>query len=327
MSPITAGRALRITYADIANCAAWLDVDQAALRAVMSVESRVSGYDAKRRPIILFEPHKFYAELDGEQRMEACRQGLAYPSWGEKPYPRTSDGNYERLEAARAIDNEKAFRAVSIGLGQVMGGNFHAAGHSSAAEMFDAARNSEREQLMQMANFIKARLLAMPLREHAWARFAEGYNGPGYRANHYDQKLATEFAHWERELAQSKLGGPERATTSIADLREQGSRTIAGADHVEAGVVGGFGALASAGAVASQIQDTASQVQSTAYAVQSGAGALIWAQAHWQIAAVIVSLGVAAYFAWRAWQGAKLVKSARVDDAQTLVNGPSAVLE
>jgi hypothetical protein len=188
--PIHAGRALRMTRADVEKAAAFIGCEVAAMRAVMAVESRGSGFDAKNRPIILFEPHVFYRNLSGSDLQKAIMLGLAYPKWGQRPYPKDS---YPRLELARGVNNEMAFRAVSVGIGQILGENFRLAGHKSAAEMFVAACDSEGEHLMQMVRFIKWSGLDGHLRRKNWAAFARGYNGPGYERNNYDDKLAAAY--------------------------------------------------------------------------------------------------------------------------------------
>ena len=191
--PITPGRALKMTREDIANAAAFLGCSTAALRAVIAVESSGRGFDDKGRPIILFEPHVFWRNLDGDERQNALMLGLAYPKWGTRAYPRGNDAQYVRLEAARKINNEAAFKSVSIGLGQILGENFHSAGAQSAGGMFVDACDSEGVQLMQMAHFIKSNRLDESLRRNNWAAFARGYNGPGFAKNHYDVKLADAY--------------------------------------------------------------------------------------------------------------------------------------
>jgi hypothetical protein len=313
-----AGAARRITAEDVARAATRLGCETAALRAVMAVESRNSGYDARRRPIILFEPHVFYRVLTPGKRIVASRAGLAYPRWGEKPYPPSSDGNYARLEAAIKIDEECAFRAVSIGLGQILGENFNATGHESAVSMFQAACESEGEQLEQMASFIEASGLAEHLRKKDWRAFALGYNGPGEKRNHYDALLARAYARWK------PLDKPREDLTA-KDLRGVGSRTIRGADSVKTALGGVVAAATAAGAVVSQAQDVVSQasdaVHTAASAAQSGAHALDWAQAHWQALALLFALAALCAFLWRIWSGAHAVTLARVDDARTGING------
>ncbi|QGM45848.1 N-acetylmuramidase family protein [Methylocystis heyeri] len=313
-----AGAARRITAEDVARAAAKLSCETAALRAVMAVESRNSGYDARRRPIILFEPHVFYRVLPQGKRLLATRAGLAYPRWGQKPYPKTSDANYARLEAASKIDEECAFRAVSIGLGQILGENFKAAGHESAVAMFQAACESEGAQLEQMASFIEASDLAEHLRKKDWRAFALGYNGPGEKRNHYDALLAKAYARWQ------PLDKP-REKLAAKDLRRVGSRTVKGADQVKTGLTGALAAVSAAGAVVAQAQDVVSQandaVNTAASAAQSSAHALDWAQAHWQALALLIAAAALLAFFWRIWSGAHAVTAARVDDARTGING------
>jgi len=312
------GAGRRITVGDVTQAARRLGCEVAALRAVMAVESRNSGYDARRRPIILFEPHVFYRVLAEPQRRRAIRAGLAYPRWGERPYPKTSDGNYARLQQAIAIDEECAFRAISIGLGQILGENFHAAGHESAVDMFEAACESEGAQLEQMASFIEASGLNRYLADKQWTAFARGYNGPGEKRNHYDALLARAYAKWK------PLDEKPRDEWTARDLRRAGSRTIKGADAVKTGLGGAAATIAGAGAVVAQAQDMVSQasdaVNTASNALQSTPGALQWAQAHWQALALGLAGAALGFFIWRIWSGANNAAAARVDDARSGAN-------
>jgi hypothetical protein len=65
------GAARPLTDDDVARAARFLDVDEAAVRAVIQVEAASFGFDEKRRPRILFEPHVLYRELRGVQRADA----------------------------------------------------------------------------------------------------------------------------------------------------------------------------------------------------------------------------------------------------------------
>ena len=120
-------------------------------------------------------------------------QGLAYPKWGEKPYPKGSDAVYAEIEAAYDIDAESALKSVSWGLGQIMGSNFLNAGCDSVSQMVEEACESELNQLKQMASFITHAGLLQKLKNKDWAGFAKGYNGPGYAQNNYDVKLANNY--------------------------------------------------------------------------------------------------------------------------------------
>ena len=207
-----AGAARRITEADIVAAARTIACEVAALHAVMSVESRGSGFDGRCRPVILFEPHVFYRQLAKLPRStyDACLNravlaNLAYAHWRKGNYPggsalQQSDGNYARLTRAIAIHEECAYRAISIGMGQVLGENFAAAGAASAVEMFAAAKESEAAQLGHMLGYIKAARLDDDIRARRWTTFAAGYNGRG-QVVMYADRLAAEYRKWSKRLA------------------------------------------------------------------------------------------------------------------------------
>jgi hypothetical protein len=144
----------------------------------------------------LFERHHFYKWLKAQpEKLElAVEAGLAYPKWGEKPYPRGSDAVYAEIEAAYEIDPDAALLSTSWGLGQIMGSNYKMAGCQSVQAMVEEATESEAGQLRQMASFIRSAGLLDELVAKNWAGFAKGYNGPGYAKNQYDAKLAAAYA-------------------------------------------------------------------------------------------------------------------------------------
>ncbi len=57
------GAALPMQPEDVATVAAEIGVEEAALRAVLSVESAGSGFDKAGRPKALFERHHFFKHL------------------------------------------------------------------------------------------------------------------------------------------------------------------------------------------------------------------------------------------------------------------------
>jgi hypothetical protein len=173
-----------------------IGVGEDELHAVIEVETAGGGFDALKRPKQLFEPHRFYALLSGAARTRAVSLGLAYPKWGEKPYPKDS---YPRLAQALEIDETAAIKSASWGLGQIMGSNFAEAGYDSPQAMVVAfCTGGEAEHLAAMVSFIRANHLDDELRAHNWAAFARGYNGSQYKANAYDTKLAAAFAKWSK---------------------------------------------------------------------------------------------------------------------------------
>jgi len=185
----------KLSPSDIDDVANDLGVESAALRAVLSVETGGSGFDAAGRPKALFERHYFYRFLadQPDKQAQAVTAGLAYPKWGEKPYPHGSDAVYAEINAACDIDEDAALRSVSWGLGQIMGNNHKMVGYDDVQDMVTDAMESELKQLRQMAAFIKAAGLLDELQNKNWAGFAKGYNGPQYEVNKYDVKLADAY--------------------------------------------------------------------------------------------------------------------------------------
>jgi hypothetical protein len=307
------GPARPLTARDVQNAAAEIGCEVAALRAVLAVESRNSGFDAKRRPIILFEPHVFWRQLSGPAREEAYREGLAYQKWGAKPYPRGQDAQYDRLSRAAKIDEEAAFRSISVGLGQVLGENYAAAGCSSAVEMFEQARESEAAQLGHMLGFIRARRIDDDLRNKNWETFARVYNGPG-QVKKYSAWLAREYAKW------AKIVAKPRAELTAADLKAAGSKTIEGTSAAKTGL----GVMATAGAGASALSETvqgvSGPIEDAAEHVRSAHGALAWLQDNWRVVGVVLLALLAAYGVWSIWRGIKAAEDERVRNARDGVN-------
>jgi hypothetical protein len=307
------GPARPITAHDVAAQATFYQLELAALRAVMAVESRNSGYDGRRRPLILFEPHVFYRNLSGAQRDLAVRVGLAYRRWGQQPYPGGSDAQYKRLAEAIQINEEAAYRSVSIGMGQVLGENYKMAECRSAKEMFDQAKVSEANQLKHMIGFIVAKGLRDDLNRHDWRGFAGGYNGRG-QVEKYSKWLEREYKKWSRIVEKP------RQDLTVQDLRDAGSKTVANADSAKTAVV----TVAAAAPAAATLLDTAqgimspvSQAVQTAQQAQDSWG---WLSENWRFIAgcglVVLSL-IACYIAWRAMQR---VQEERVQNARDGIN-------
>lgn len=191
------GKAKRLDDVDLPWAGKMISVGEDEIHAIMDVEARGSGFDAKGRPAMLYEPHVFWRLLGpGEKRNAAVKKGLAYEKWGTMAYPR--DSSYPRLIEAMKIDEEVALQSASWGMGQVMGFNHKAAGYPSAKAMVTAFLDDEETHLFAMIRFIIASGLDDELRRHDWRGFARGYNGPGFEKNGYDKKLAAAFAKWSR---------------------------------------------------------------------------------------------------------------------------------
>lgn len=151
--------------------------------SVLKVESQGAGH-MDGRMTIRFEPHVFRDESRGK-RVSIRRAG--------------QDEEYAAFETARALNEEAAYRSISMGAGQIMGFNHGALGYGSAREMFEEFQRSQRAQLVGVFEFIRTNRVALnAAKRKNWATFAKHYNGPDYRANQYDTKLANAYAAWLR---------------------------------------------------------------------------------------------------------------------------------
>jgi len=203
------GDGKRLDDLDLPRIGALIGVGEDPVHAVLDVEARGIGFDALKRPAMLFEPHVFHREMIGAHGEKSARlrravgEGLAYRRWGEKRYPRDS---YPRLLAAMRIDRELALRSASWGLGQIMGFNHALVGFGSAEAMVAACIDDEEVHLELMIRFIKASriddemrmwdALTRPTRPDDCRAFARVYNGRGYERNGYHTKLAARHNWW-----------------------------------------------------------------------------------------------------------------------------------
>lgn len=165
-----------------------LGVPLAAIRSIIEVESR-GGFDAQGRPRILFERHYFHRLTRG--RYSASYPDISHPRWGG--YGRSS-AQYDRLAKAVALDRDAALRSASWGAFQIMGDNHAAAGFGDIETFVAAMMEGEDRHLEAFASFVESQGIADSLRRRDWAAFARRYNGPAYRKNRYDTKLAAAFA-------------------------------------------------------------------------------------------------------------------------------------
>lgn len=187
-----------LTQADLASAAKDLDVGLAAVMAVNFVESRGAGFLPNGKPVILFERHIMYRRLAAAVELE-----MADALCIEKPtIVSKSPGGYaggvaehQRLAAAKQIDEACAIESASWGLFQIMGFHWELLGYESAQDFELCMRSSEGQQLESFVRFIKADSgLHSALRNHRWADFAKRYNGPNYKINNYDRRLAAAHA-------------------------------------------------------------------------------------------------------------------------------------
>lgn len=186
---------------EIEKIAERLGIEPAALAAVAHIESGLRTHvmvGGRAEPLIRFEGHYFDRRLSGAKREEARRSGLASPDAGAIANPTSQSARWSLLARAARIDRRAAYESVSWGIGQVMGAHWAWLGYASVDALVDEARSSTAGQLNLMARYIDKAGLAEALRRRDWVAFARGYNGPGFRKNGYDRKLARAYTRYSR---------------------------------------------------------------------------------------------------------------------------------
>lgn len=183
-----AGRGAPLSAGGVAAAADLLGISPEALWTVVMVETAGCGFLPDRRPRILFERHEFRRRTGG--RFDESHPEISGKLGG---YGAGGVHQHDRMAVAIGCDRRAALESASWGLGQLMGYNAALCGHPDAESLIARCCDSEDEQLIATARFIKSRKLDAALARGDWAAFARGYNGPGYAANQYDTKLAAAY--------------------------------------------------------------------------------------------------------------------------------------
>lgn len=179
-------------------------MEPAALLAIAEVESAGRTHwvvRGKEMPAMRFEGHIFHKLLSGRERRAAVRQGLASPRSGRVKMPRSYAGRYDLLARAMKIDEDAALQSASWGLGQVMGFNWKSLGFDNVQDLVAMAHQGAAGQVELMVRFIERNNLTKFVKAKNWAAFAKRYNGPGYRRNRYDTKMAAAYKRWKKRPA------------------------------------------------------------------------------------------------------------------------------
>jgi hypothetical protein len=187
---------------DLIDFASQYNLELAVIKAVNEVESSGKGFLLDGRPRILFEGHVFWRELKKrgikpEDFTSTKNNNVLYKSWVRSHYEGGKQ-EYDRLEKAAGISDLDAFHdaayvSVSYGSFQIMGFHFKSLGYPSVDSFVADMYTHEKAHLKAFGKFLKANNLIKHLQSKNWESFARGYNGPGYKTNKYDTKLASAY--------------------------------------------------------------------------------------------------------------------------------------
>jgi hypothetical protein len=190
---------------DIEAVAQELKIEVAVVKAVNEVESSGRGFLVDGRVKILFEGHVFWQQL-AQRKIDPLplvkgNENVLYKSWTKKFYV-GGKGEYARLDQAIAILDsakvaEAAYASASWGLFQIMGYHFKSLGYTEIMQFVGEMKESEGQQLSIFSRYIQVNKLTKYLKNKQWAEFALRYNGEGYKANKYDQKLEKAYLKYK----------------------------------------------------------------------------------------------------------------------------------
>lgn len=204
--PAEDSRYTRLTEADYEEVAQMLDVDVAAIKAVVDIETgrRHEGFWAPGKPLINFDL-TMYCRFAPRCGVSLTKARKAHPEIFRRPDARRY-GSYQaaqqaRLDAACDVDTVSAYQSTFWGMFQIGGFNWRKCGCESVQQFVELMSRSERSQLELFARFIENSGMVDAVRRHNWLQFALKYNGPKARSRGYHKRLA---ASYKRHSAEKK---------------------------------------------------------------------------------------------------------------------------
>lgn len=181
-----------LTKDQITNSAAKVGLDYATVAAVASVETSGSGMCPQTNfPTILFEGHIFSRLTN--HIYDSTNPTISYPKWTRQFYGKNQVEENARLQTAVKLNRDAALQSASYGLFQIMGFNFSDCGCSSIQEFVNKNCAGEQSQLDLFLVFIQKKGYVSFLKNQDWTSFAKNYNGPDFKLNNYDSKLAAAY--------------------------------------------------------------------------------------------------------------------------------------
>lgn len=206
----------KLTEEDFQEVARELDVESAAIKAIVEIEAGRSHqglWGDEEMPVINFDLNMF-RKMARRNGVNLSKYRKSHPVVFARPNSARYGGHMaaqtERLKSAMTIHKLSAIQGTFWGMFQIGGFNWKKCGTESAYEFARLMSRSERDQLELFANFIRNSNLLTALRNKDWRAFAAGYNGPGYARRGYHTRMAAAYA---KHVAAEKKAAKEKAST------------------------------------------------------------------------------------------------------------------
>ena len=189
-------RYLHLTEADFLVVAKELDIEVAAIKAVVEIEAgaAMKGFWAPGIPEINFDTtmySKYKSKAESkegakDEKVPAGLKGYALKEWTQ-------------LINARKTNAMGANLGTFWGMFQIGGFNYKLCGCSNVNEFVRRMAFSELEQLQLFAAFISNTGMVKYLQNKDWSGFARRYNGPSYAKRGYHTKMAKAYAKYSNK--------------------------------------------------------------------------------------------------------------------------------
>lgn len=188
-------RYLHLTESDFVIVAEELDVEVAAIKAVVEIEAgkAMKGFWAPGIPVINFD-RTMYNKYRSKAQVKEGAKGEKVPE-GLSGYALKE---WTELISARKNNAQGANLGTFWGMFQIGGFNYKLCGCASVDEFVKRIAYSELEQLQLFAVFITNSGMLENLRKKDWSGFARKYNGPSYAKRGYHTKMAKAYARYSK---------------------------------------------------------------------------------------------------------------------------------
>jgi hypothetical protein len=211
------GDAIPMQDSDYLLASKQVNIGPAELQAVTLVETNGSPFLPDKRPDILFEAHVFGRHTGHKYNniLDPNGKPISSDHWDRTLYGHSGAWQYTRLLTAMGCDPVAAVMSASFGAFQILGEEYADAGFANVEDFVAAMAHSAGDHLKAFCSYIQKRKIDGYLRTDDWKDFARAYNGPGYAANNYDNKMAVSYRKLVAKWA--SLRSSESAASVSAD--------------------------------------------------------------------------------------------------------------
>lgn len=191
---LPSGEIHRLTEQDYIEVARALDVEVAAVKAIVDIEAGRAheGFSAPGVPLINFD-YSMFSRFASKKGINLSKYRKSHPLVFSSHGRGSQAAVNRRLNAARSINNRAAIEGTFWGMFQIGGFNWKLCGCKDIDEFVEKMSRSERDQLELFAHLVTNTGMVKHLRNKNWAAFARIYNGPSYAARGYHTRLAAAY--------------------------------------------------------------------------------------------------------------------------------------